>query len=392
MKRLFRSFLTVVFIFSLAQAVLAQVEQGRLDSALEKLSKAERAGDTKAVSNAAVDVSGAYGEVIDKYLDMKDYSSAEKYSGDFEACIRRIKDKLSEQTRISLFSRIEAQKGLIWHLKGFYLLQIEKDYISGTTFMEKAEIAYKNAVGYAEKSSLPDDLKYTIINIYRSQALAAEGDKLFGEGSKSLEIGDTVRAREYFESAVAKYDGSEKLMPPPEEAEENGACAALPGFKPFAKAFSLRAAADEAAYSADYKLCAKLLEDELTQLQGIKLAFLGCESAKGDRFAAWLANEISVCRQRQKHFADRAEKQPVESLTKETILFMFTALFSVFFAFWFLKRLKVSLSIPLIVIIMVFSLVVVGIGTKLTKWVEGTAFFKQIISSVLSSKDQTGTK
>jgi len=388
MKRLFCGFLTVAFISLFAQPVFAQGEQGKLDYALEQLLKAGQSGDTKAVSSTAVDVSGAYGEVIDNYLDMKDYSSAEKYLGDFEACIKKIKDQLPEQTRISLFSRVEAKQGLVWQLKGLYLLQIEKNYIQGTTFMEKAEIAYKNAISYAEKSNLPDDFKNKIINIYKSQALAAEGDKLFGEGRTSLEIGDTVRARSYFENAVVKYDDSERLMPFAQEIEDSGTCAALASFKPFAKAFSLRAMADEAAYKADYKLCAKLLEDELTQLQEAKVGLLKCKSAKVD----WLANEISLCQQRQKHFADWAEKQPVESLTKETILFMFTALFSVFFAFWFLKRLKVNLNVPLVVIIMVFSLVVVGIGTRLTKWVEGTALFKQIITSVLNAKGQTETK
>ena len=47
----------------------------------------------------------------------------------------------------------------------------------------------------------------------------------------------------------------------------------------------------------------------------------------------------------------------------------------------------VALNMPLVIIIMVFSLVVGGIGAGLATWGEATGFFKQVVSE-LSPKSQ----
>jgi len=369
----------------MAQSIYAQVEQEKLHTALESLAKAEQLNDAKAFSNVSVDVSAGYGETISRFVEERNYLEAEKYLNEFEACVRRIKDKLSEVVRLSLVSKVEGMKGLVWSSKGSYLLQVEKDDIDGPIFMEKAEQAYNNAGNLAQKIQLPHDLKDNVISMFKSQALAARGDKFFGQGRKSLEIGDTASAVIYFGNAVQCFRDSEKLISVSRESGDNSTSpdtiiATVPGFTNYAEAFRLRAMADEAAYKGEYARCAGFLKQETEMLQKTKEDFLKSENVKGDYFATWLEKEILLCQQRQKLFADWAQKQPIKSFTQATIVFVLISLFSAFFLFWLLKKLAVTLTIPMVIITMVFSLVMGGIGAGLANWGEGTGFFKQIVN------------
>ncbi len=160
-------------------------------------------------------------------------------------------------------------------------------------------------------------------------------------------------------------------------------CATLNGWE---NSDLYKAEAEEEAQRGNYEKCAESLGKQKEALEKRMEGVANVNIPGMEKLSRSIAADLDFCKRRQKHFADLAQKQPPpKSFTKGTIAFVIVTLLSLYIMPWCLKRSKVKISPAMAIVIMVFSLVLGGIGAGLASWGEGTNFFKQMIGEVVSS-------
>jgi hypothetical protein len=344
------------------------------------------AGDAD-VRQKIMGVVNAYGSAMVECEERRAYTEGEALLKDWRCFLVDHEGHLGPNQRFLAWGRFSSSAAYFWELKAQSDYFLEQDYIGSPILYERAESLHAEALEYLEKVEIDpaapaeflQQRQQTLAN-QRADAMIARGMKLLTQGEFEVETGSLARGQELLRQAIQELRAGESAAAGPSIAAGVPGHPSSPSFIDYAEAILWRAKSDQALVEGDLQAAAAGEEKRAEALERCRAMHSRFGNQVNEYFARRMARDAHVARQRHDRFASAAAAQPRFGWLKSTVFLVAATAIPGLFVFW--AKPSAIEGFAGLGLLLLYALVVAGIGSRLTTWREGAGVFADQFAKV----------
>jgi len=334
------------------------------------------AGDSDA-SQKIMAVVTAFGGAMVECGQRRAFADGEKLLTDWRCFLAENERHLRPNQRLLTWGRFNSSAAYYWELRAQFSYYMEQDYIASPVFYERAEALHTESLKFLEKVEFDPNApaeflkqRQQTLDNERADALIARGMMLLTQGEFEVEIGALARGQVLLTQAMeALRTGESTADRSTDTIGEAGNTSSL-SFVDYAESILCRAQSDQALLEGDLQAAAEGQQKRAEALERCRMMHSRFGNAVNEYFARRMARDAHVARQRQDRFKAAAAVQPRFGWLKSLIFLVAATIVPGLIIHW--AGTAAAESTVGLGALLLYALVIAGIGSRLTTWREGT--------------------
>ena len=327
----------------------------------------------------------AYGPAVIECSERRAYDDGEKLLTEWKLFLDENDKYLNPDAKLLARGRLSSSSGYFWEGKASYEYYMEQDYIRSPILFERAEALHEEALDLLEKVEIipdapPEFLQQRLQTLanQRAEIFRARGMKLLTQGQYEVETLSLVRGQQLLTQAIKDLTAAEKISDNPSESGNKANRPSSPHFIDYSKSILWEAKSDQALLEGKLKVAAEGQNKRAEALERCRAMHAHFGDPVNQYFARRMARDAHVARHRHDRLESAATALPSFGWLKPSIFLIVAILTAGGAVFW--APTTVIGSVPSLSLLLLYALVVAGIGSKLIQWREGANIFIKAIS------------